>query len=214
MAATGLAGAVVDDRTRAMQPDPEPDPVPTDPTLQADPPAQPPPAVPVRQRRRRVPPGLLAVVAAVVALALIVLIGWALLRGDSNQPAADNRGSGSETPSESPSPTKKKTKEVRPTARGMTTFIEDYLATTTTNPDKSWRMLTPRFQAESGFASYRGFWGSIESASPSAIRADPKAMTVSYTVAYDMKDGSSQTDNVTLELVQQKDGDYLIAGEQ
>ena len=123
-----------DDRTRTMQTEPEPDPVPTDPTLQADPPAQPPPAAPVRQRRRRVPPGLLAVVAAVVALALIVLIGWALLRGDSEQPAADQRGSGSETPSESPSPTKKKTEEVRPTAKGMTTFVEDYLATTTTNP--------------------------------------------------------------------------------
>jgi hypothetical protein len=154
-------------------------------------------------------------VAAVVALALIVLIGWALLRGDSDQPAADKRGSGSETPSKSPSPTKKKTKEVRPTAKGMTTFIEDYLATTTTNPRESWRMLTPAFQSQSGgFGSYRGFWGTIESASPSAIKADPKAMTVSYAVSYDMKDGSTQTDNVTLRLVQQKDGDYLIAGEQ
>ena len=215
MAAPGLAGAVVDDRTRAMQPEPEPDPVPTDPTLQADPPAQPPPAAPVRQRRRRVPAGLLAVVAAVVALALIVLIGWGLLRGESEQPAADKRGSASESPSESPSPTKKKTEEVRPTAKGMTTFVEDYLATTTTNPRESWRMLTPAFQAQSGnFGSYQGFWGTIDSASPSGVKADPKAMNVSYAVTYDMKDGSTQNDNVTLRLVQQKDGDYLIAGEQ
>ena len=38
-------------------------------------------------------------------------------------------------------------------------------------------------------------------------------MTVSYSVAYEKKDGSTPTDNVTLELVQQ-DGKYLIAGEQ
>ena len=83
------------------------------------------------------------------------------------------------------------------------------------SPAESWRMLTPEFQSASGgFGSYQRFWNGFESASPSAIKADPKAMTVSYSVAYDKKDGGSQNDNVTLELVQQKDGEYLIAGEQ
>ena len=96
----------------------------------------------------------------------------------------------------------------------MTTFVEDYLATVTTDPAESWKMLTPAFQADSGgFGSYQGFWGGIESASPSAIQANPRAMTVSYSVAYEKKDGSTQSDNVTLELVEQN-GKYLIAGEQ
>ena len=205
------AGAADDDRTRTMQTDPDPDPdhEPTDPALYAAPPDIQDPAPEPQRRDRR---GLLAILAVVVVLALIVLIGWALLRGDPEQPAADQRGSGSETPSESPKPTKKKTEG--PTAQGMTTFVEDYLATVTTSPAESWKMLTPEFQAASGgFGAYQQFWNGFESASPSAIKADPKAMTVSYSVAYEKKDGSTPTDNVTLELVQQ-DGKYLIAGEQ
>ncbi len=123
-----------------------------------------------------------------MVLALVVLLGWALLSGDSDKPAADKQGSGSETPSQSPSPTEKKTEkkqEEKPTRAEMTAFVEDYLATVTSNPAQSWKMLTPQFQAESGgFGSYRGFWGGIESASPSAIRANPRDMTVSYSVTY------------------------------
>jgi hypothetical protein len=149
-----------------------------------------------------------------VALLLIGLIGWALLRGDPEQPAADQRGSGSETPSQTPTPKKTKKKTEGPTVQGMTKFVEDYLATVTTSPAESWKMLTPEFQAASGgFSAYQGFWNGFESASPSAIKADPKTMMVSYSVAYEKKDGSTPSDNVTLELVQQ-DGKYLIAGEQ
>ena len=96
----------------------------------------------------------------------------------------------------------------------MTAFVEDYLGTVTSNPAASWQQLTPGFQdASGGFGAYRGFWGGIESATPSGIRADPQAMTVTYAVSYDEKGGGTANDNVTLELVQ-KDGKYLIAGEQ
>ena len=155
-----------------------------------------------------------------MVLALVVLLGWGLLSGDSDEPTADSQGSGSgsasETPSQSPSPSEKKTEkkqEEKPTRAEMTAFVEDYLATVTSNPAQSWKMLTPQFQAESGgFSSYRGFWGGIESASPSAIRANPRDMTVSYSVTYQNEGGGTQSDDVTLQLVE-KNGEYLIAGE-
>ncbi len=184
-----------------------------DPTFLADAPA---PSPEPRSRRRRVSPGLLALLAALLVLALVVLLGWGLLSGDSDNPAANKQGSGSETPSQSPSPSQKKTEkkqEEKPTRAEMTAFVEDYLSTVTSNPAQSWKMLTPQFQAESGgFSSYRGFWGGIESASPSAIRANPRDMTVSYSVTYQNKGGGTESDNVTLQLVE-KDGEYLIAGE-
>jgi hypothetical protein len=39
-------------------------------------------------------------------------------------------------------------------------------------------------------------------------------MTVTYDVAYERADGSSATDRVILELVEDGDGGYLIAGER
>jgi serine/threonine protein kinase len=210
----------VDDaeRTQAMPPTAAPlqedPPDHEDPTFVPDAPAPEP-----GSRRRRVSPGLLALLAAVVVLALVVLLGWALLSGDSNQPEADKKGSGSgsgsETPSQSPSPTKKKTekKQEKPARAEMTAFVEDYLATVTSNPAQSWKMLTPQFQAESGgFSSYSGFWSTIESARPSAIRANPRDMTVSYSVTYQKAGGGTESDDVTLQLVE-KNGEYLIAGE-
>jgi hypothetical protein len=74
-------------------------------------------------------------------------------------------------------------------------------------------MLTPGFQEESGgYESYSGFWGTIESATPGDISADPENLVVSYGVSYVRKDGSTASDSVTLQLEQ--DGDsLLIAGE-
>ncbi len=180
--------------------------------LPTDPPQQDAPAEPAQRRDRR---GLLAILAVVAVLALVALLGWALLRGDPEQPAADQRASGSETPSQSPSPSPtKKEKETPPPAQQMTTFVEDYLATVTTNPAQSWKMLTPEFQAASGgFGSYRNFWGGIEAADPSVIEPNPRANTVSYAVTYQEAGGGTSNDNVTLELVEQ-DGEYLIAGER
>jgi hypothetical protein len=217
MATPSAYGGDDAERTQALPPTSAPlgaePPDHDDPTFVADAPA---PATEPDSRRRRVRPGLLALLAAVVVLALVVLLGWALLSGDSDQPAADKGGSGSETPSQSPSPTEKETenKQEKPTRAEMTAFVEDYLATVTSNPAQSWKRLTPQFQAESGgFGSYRGFWSSIESASPSDIRANPRDMTVSYSVTYQNEGGGTQTDDVTLKLVE-RNGEYLIAGEQ
>jgi len=95
----------------------------------------------------------------------------------------------------------------------MATFVQDYLATVTSDPRTAWGQLTPEFQAESGgFGDYRGFWSTIESAAVRDVQADPDAMTVTYDVTYTKTDGSTVDDSVTLILEQAGDG-FLIAGE-
>jgi hypothetical protein len=95
----------------------------------------------------------------------------------------------------------------------MTQFIEDYLSTVTSDPETTFAMLTPEFQkASNGFEGYSGFWGTVESATPSRITADPESLTVTYTVDYVMENGDENSDDVSLQLVRQDDT-YLIAGE-
>ena len=83
MATPSSYGADDAERTQALPPTSAPlqadPPDHDDPTFVADAPA---PAPEPRSRRRRVSPGLLALLAAVVVLALVVLLGWALLSGD------------------------------------------------------------------------------------------------------------------------------------
>ena len=95
----------------------------------------------------------------------------------------------------------------------MQQFITTYLSTVTQDDHATYAMLTPGFQDASGkYGKYHGFWKNIESASPSNIQADPDTMTVSYDVDYVKTNGSTSSDHVTLDLVQ--DGSsYLIAGE-
>ena len=95
----------------------------------------------------------------------------------------------------------------------MESFVQDYLATVTTDPSSAWTRLTPEFQAESGsYGSYQGFWRTIASAEMVSAEPDPEDGTISYRVQYQRRNGSSTTDDVTLRL-EGTDGDYRIAGE-
>jgi hypothetical protein len=95
----------------------------------------------------------------------------------------------------------------------MEAFITDYLATAPSDPESGFRMLTPEFQqASGGLEGYRGFWDTVDTAEPVSVSADPRSLTVTYTVAYSMDNGSRQTDEVQLALVQ-AEGGYKIAGE-
>jgi hypothetical protein len=95
----------------------------------------------------------------------------------------------------------------------MTSFVRDYLATAPNDTRAGFDQLTPKFQQESGgYDGYKGFWDTVESATPSNMKADEDAMTVSYDVSYRMKDGSRRSGSTTLDLV--RDGDsFLIDGE-
>ncbi len=162
------------------------------------------PAEPVH--RRRAPTGPILVGIAVALLLGIII--WAVVASQEPDPAADDPG-GDPTTSQSPT---ESTGEA-PTADGMENFMEDYLATVTSDPEAAFAMLTPEFQADSGgIERYSGFWGTIETADLVAFSADPEALTVAYTVEYQKTDGSKVTDDVGLALVFQ-DGVYKIAGE-
>jgi serine/threonine protein kinase len=179
--------------------------------------APPPPteiAAPKRDSPKRarwlLPVLLLGVLALVVGLGL-----WLLSPGDGERPsttAGDTEQSA--TPSETPSPEESPSESpAEADAEKMEAFVDTYLATVTTDPDTSWNWLTPEFQEQSGgIDDYKGYWSTIESAELESVEADPESMTVNYTASYTRTNGTSLTEDNSLELV--KEGDqYLIASE-
>ncbi|GAA1794131.1 hypothetical protein GCM10009795_044680 [Nocardioides hankookensis] len=168
-------------------------------------PAPAPTPPPTRRRSAALPLVVLGVVGVVV-----VVIAWILGSDDDPGSEADPQTTPSTSaPASSPPPST----ESAVTADGMENFIEDYLATVTTDPKSSWTMLTPDFQdASGGFGQYKKFWGGYQTADLISADPDPDAMTISYTVEYLHNDGSKSRDDVTLQL-QGTDGNFLIAGE-
>ena len=191
------------------------------------PPTVTPPAVDDRGGRRT----WLIVSAAALAIVLVAVAAVLLTRGEENpgSPAAaptssksptspsSSASSPSDSPSETPSesPTESPTESPSPSgnAEEMSSFVADYVATAPEDTRATFDQLTRKFQRESGgYRGYKGFWGTVETATPSNVEADGEAMTVSYDVSYRMKDGSRSESSSTLDLVQ--DGDsYLIDGE-
>ena len=156
---------------------------------------------------RRPPTKLL--LAGAAALVVLVLAGvlFAVLNDDT--PKDDTANPPSEQPSSQPSTRAAATK---PTTAGMEAFIRDYVTTVGEDPDKSWKMLTPKFQRESGgLDTYRNFWSSASNGQVRDISANPESLSVSYQVHFDnFKNGPGPT---VLDLKFQ-DGRYLIDGER
>jgi serine/threonine protein kinase len=180
--------------------------------------ATPSPATSARQRARRRWQRLpLEGRAAGVAMAVLVvlLLGVAVSQigfgGDHNTP-----GASSGTPSKGPSPagtTGSSAAETRPTETDMEKFVESYLATAPTDPRSSFAQLTPAYRAQSGgFDGYERFWGTVESARASSIKAYPADMTVSFLADYRLTNGKRRTDGVTLHLTYDG-GKYRIDGD-
>ena len=180
-----------------------------------------------RQWRR--PLGVL--LGSAVALVAAVLIWLAVGAGDdedadqagsepSASASATEETSEAEEASEEPSeePTTEATEDPaepaeEPTAEELTSFATSYAPTAVSDPDTSWKMLTPQFQNESGGREgYDRWWDQFQSAEIRDVRADPDNMTVTYTVDYVYTDGSTATDTVSLQLVEQG-GDLLVASE-
>ncbi len=166
--------------------------------------ATPPPAEtqPPRRRRRPSPRVLLGIGVGLAALLALVLF-LALRDGE---PAS--QGPAAASPSSSPSPTE----EAGPTAEGMEAFIRDYVATVAEDPSRSWTMLTPKFQQESGgFTKYRQFWDAATNGRVLSISTNPENLSVSYQVRFDNFDnGPGPT---VLDLTYE-DGTYRIDGER
>ena len=110
----------------------------------------------------------------------------------------------SATPSSPPAPAK-------PTAAGMEDFIRDYVTTVGEDPSRSWPMLTPKFQRESGgFEKYSNFWGAATNGRVLSIEADPDDLVVSYQVRFDNFDNGPGPTVLDLAF---EDGTYKIDGE-
>jgi serine/threonine protein kinase len=165
---------------------------------------------PARGRR-----GLVAALVAaglVAVAALVAFVVWPA--GDDERPAATpdastppsetTEPSPSETPSPSPSPT--------PSAEGIDQFIRGYVAAVSDDPSRSWTMLTPKFQRESGgWQTYRAFWSGKTNGQVLRVEPDPENLTVTYWVKFDnFGDGSRPT---VLDLTFD-DGTYRIDGER
>ena len=157
---------------------------------------------------------------AAAAVAAIAFMMFTVL-GDEDPPAADDPASQTsddptDEPTDEPTTEPTKTPKPKPVAirQEVTNFIGSYLASASSDPSVSWEMLTPGFQAQSkGFGGYSGYWGTIQSATPSNIVVDPASLTVSYDVAYVRTNGTTAFGSPTLQLEKAADGSYLIAGE-
>jgi len=171
---------------------------------------------------------------AVALVVLIFVVGGALLIGSvvfggptrsakpeaapsSAPPTVAETTSSAPSPSQTPTRTKKPPSKPKPrpkpTSAGMERFVVGYLATVARDPAAGWSLLTPSFRNISGgFGSYLQFWDTVTRAVPHDVDADPRALTIGYTVDYTRRDGSTSVDSTRLRLVF-RDGGYLIDGE-
>jgi len=178
VAPVAATAALPEDGTRVLLTPPEPVDEPINQPV-AEPVVPEPETVQLRDSAPRTRPSrsLLLAAAAVVVVLLLGGVLWAVLSHDDGSGAA--RGS---TPSSGGSPVAAK----KPTAAGMEAFIRDYVTTVSDDPDRAWKMLTPKFQRESGgIEKYRSFWDSATDGRVLSITADPANLSVSYQVHFD-----------------------------
>ncbi len=187
--------------TQVLAPTPTPEPLP------------PPPV-----HRRGVAGPVIAALLALAVVALFLLFAWLFGAFDGNDgsststsgPDSPSSRDSSSQPEDSSSPPDPSEREA-----AMESFLTTYIQTAIDDPNSSWDMLTPEFQAASkNFGTYQGFWDQWRSAEVSDLSADGEALTISYTIVYTPEDEDEDdvTNRVTLTL--QPDGDsFLIADE-
>ena len=180
-------------------------------------PARTPAPEPPAPRRRGLLVPLLAGLAVLLVLGLVL---WAVLGGGRRLggPATTRRPRRSPDRSPTPGggalPVLVPAAPAGPTAAGMEDFIQDYLATVTSDPDTAFAMLTPGFQqASGGLSGYRGFWDTIRSARRAVVlEHEPRRPHGRLRGGVHPRGRQQGPDDVRLQLVYQ-DGEYLIDGE-
>ena len=162
---------------------------------------------PRRRPRRRPSRKLLLLGLALLVVLVAAVTSYVVLSGDD---PASTPTTTSDT--DKPAKAKKSQAPAEPTAKGIESFINDYVTTVSTDPSKSWQMLTPKFQQESGgFDKYNAFWGPATNGRVVSISPDPENLTVSYQVHFDNFDNGPGPTVLDLKF---DDGRYLIDGER
>ena len=210
-------GTAVQPKQPVLQPTP---PTETAPTTTASRPAEP--------RRRRS-----GVYVAVLAAALLLVIGGIALAGTigddpgSTEASGGTNGAPSATPSRQSSsePSSEPSDETTPSEPAAPTtdtaaqgggptaqmaFVDGYFDTAPQDPDAGWASLSPSYQAETGRGSYDGYWGSMRSADATDVSAQG-GNTVELTVRYEFDDGRAVTERQRMYL-ERSDSGFLIDG--
>jgi len=144
--------------------------------------------------------------AALAAITVLAVVGALLLVLDDdedpgaalpNNPSGETSDTGDDQGSDPPA---------APTAEELEEFAASYVETAASDPAAGFQMLTPDYQARS--PAYDDFWGTVSNPEILNVRADPEALTVTYTYKYDVEGSGNVTERVTLHLVQE--GDRLL----
>ncbi|HMJ76166.1 MAG TPA: serine/threonine-protein kinase [Iamia sp.] len=193
---------------------------------------------PARRRGR----GALVVAALLVVLLLAAAAGYALTRDDGDDGddvVTDTTAPTTTAPPETapPSIEEETTSTTTTTTEAETTTTSTTTTSTTEPPDTevtaedleaaastyydvivsgdlegSYALLSPRFQGEQDFESYRRFWtetvASVEV--QGRPRADAEGMTTDLTLRYSLTDGSESVEDIRLTFVPGEDGSLLI----
>ncbi len=165
-----------------------------------------PPAPPTDSRRSS---GLRAAVAGLAALAVLAVVGVVLLiSNDDDEPGGAGADSSVQTSDASADDeTNDETgAPPPPSVEELESFATSYVETAADDPNAGFAMLTADYQARS--PEYADFWGSVSNPEILNVKADPDGLTVTYTYKYDFAGSGSQTERVTLFLVQ--DGEQLL----
>jgi serine/threonine protein kinase len=161
-------------------------------------------------RGRRPSRTLLLLGLALVLLLAAAVASYVVLAGDD--PSAKKAPASEKPTPTKATPTRTTEAPAEPTAEGIDSFIRGYVDAVSTDPAKSWQMLTPKFQQESGgFDKYSAFWEPATNGRVTSISPDPDNLTVSYQVHFDNFDNGPGPTVLDLTF---EDGRYLIDGER
>lgn len=223
------AAAIPADRSYADGPAPTP---PGDPAPASAEPASPEPAP---RKGSALGTHRRAVIAVLIAALLLALGGWGLSVALSGHSATTKAGAttpssraaaSSAAPSASSQPSKTSGPKVsasppasataassaaQSVADQLTTTIIDYYHLVPNNLTQAWPWMTPDYQQNhaGGWNGYQSFWSKIQAVTVSDVTATPPS-TVTATIDYSFKDGSSARERTRFGMVFQQ-GRWLIA---
>jgi serine/threonine protein kinase len=198
-------------------------------------PPTPPPDDTVPPRRRRPGPvaaGVLALLVAVAAVFAVVQLtddetgGSGSPSGAVDEPTAEPDRNRSESPTQEPEATDSPPAEEQDDS-GSTSgspgassgdeavaFVDGYFDTVPDDVDSGWAMLSPAYQAETGRASYDGFWAEVADVDATDLSPAAGGDAVEATVTYQYEDGRTVEERQLLQLVPGEDGEPRIDGYQ